>query len=215
MSEMYIARAAEILSVPKTREICEQAIESSLPDKDIHALMVIFGISGMSLRFSMEMKIPSEKCCEPKEVFSASYSQTHFVLPEYMMQKDQSLTLDDAKDKLKHAGVPEVEMAALERQLAPVSKKVNSKDSSRKVGFVSAGVESQTDGGMTPVATEDIDLPEESDSEDEERVCNCTKLHRKMFHLLYLEVLSGRETMVTEMGMRILYQPKIGKVRAV
>ncbi|GKV45246.1 hypothetical protein SLEP1_g52355 [Rubroshorea leprosula] len=101
---------------------------------------------------------------------SASYSQTHLILPEYMMQKDQSLTLDDAKDKLKQAGVPEDEMAALERQLVPASKNVNSKDSSRKVGFVSAGVESQTDGGMKPVATEDIDLPEESDSEDEERV---------------------------------------------
>ncbi|GKV18592.1 hypothetical protein SLEP1_g28952 [Rubroshorea leprosula] len=105
-----------------------------------------------------------------KRSVSASYSQTHFILPEYMMQKDQSLTLDDAKDKLKQAGVPEDEMAALERQLAPASKNVNSKDSSRKVGFVSAGVESQTDGGMKPVASEDIDLPEESDSEDEERV---------------------------------------------
>ncbi|GKV34347.1 hypothetical protein SLEP1_g42723 [Rubroshorea leprosula] len=102
-----------------------------------------------------------------KRSVSASYSQTHFILPEYMMQKDQSLALDDAKDQLKQAGVPEDEMAALERQLAPASKNVNSKDSSRKVGFVSAGVESQTDGGMKPVATEDIDLAEESDSEDE------------------------------------------------
>ncbi|GLT30360.1 hypothetical protein SLA2020_051640 [Shorea laevis] len=38
MSEMYIARAAEIFGVPKTREIYEQAIESSLPDKDVKTL---------------------------------------------------------------------------------------------------------------------------------------------------------------------------------
>lgn len=38
MYEVYIARAAEIFGVPKTREIYEQAIESGLPDKDVKTM---------------------------------------------------------------------------------------------------------------------------------------------------------------------------------
>ncbi|KAB5560549.1 hypothetical protein DKX38_005506 [Salix brachista] len=96
---------------------------------------------------------------------------THFILPEYLMQKDQRLNIDDAKDKLKQAGLPEDEMAALERQLAPAINKTTAKDSSRTVGFVSAGVQSQSDEGMQVTANqEDIELPEESDSEDDEKV---------------------------------------------
>ncbi|GLT44768.1 hypothetical protein SLA2020_186450 [Shorea laevis] len=174
MYEIYIARAAEIFGVPKTREIYEQAIESGLPDKDVKTMYPRTDGDFWNKWHEFEVQHGNEdtfrEMLRIKRSVSASYSQTHFILPEYMMQKDQSLTLDDAKDKLKQAGVPGAEMAALERQLAPASKNVNSKDSSRKVGFVSAGVESQTDGGMKPVATEDIDLPEESDSEDEERV---------------------------------------------
>lgn len=87
------------------------------------------------------------------------------------MQKDQTLSLDDAKDKLKQAGVHEDEMAALERQLAPSANNGTAKDNNRKVGFVSAGVESQTEGGIKTTANhEDIELPDESDSEDEEKV---------------------------------------------
>ncbi|KAF9595343.1 hypothetical protein IFM89_039190 [Coptis chinensis] len=38
MYEIYIACAAEIFGVPKTREIYEQAIESGLPDKDVKVM---------------------------------------------------------------------------------------------------------------------------------------------------------------------------------
>lgn len=88
------------------------------------------------------------------------------------MQKDQTVSLDDAKDKLKQAGVTEDEMAALERQLAPAANDTTARDSNRKVGFVSAGIESQPNGGLKATANvEDIDLPEESDSEeDDEKV---------------------------------------------
>ncbi|POO03693.1 Signal transduction response regulator [Trema orientale] len=106
-----------------------------------------------------------------KRSVSAGYSQTHFILPEYLMQKDQTVDLDEAKDKLKEAGVPEDEMAALERQLAPATNDATAKDGSRKVGFVSAGVESQSAGGLKVTANhEDIELPEENDSEDDEGV---------------------------------------------
>lgn len=83
------------------------------------------------------------------------------------MQKDQTVNLDEAKDKLKQAGIPEDEMAALERQLAPAVDNTVTKD--RKVGFVSAGVESQLDRGVKTSANhEDIELPEESDSDDDD-----------------------------------------------
>lgn len=82
------------------------------------------------------------------------------------------MDLDEAKEKLKEAGVAEDEMAALEKQLAPpATTDTNGGDSNRRVGFVSAGVESQSDGVIKVAAnTEDIELPEESDSEDEDKV---------------------------------------------
>ncbi|CAN0925342.1 Pre-mRNA-splicing factor SYF1 [Linum grandiflorum] len=106
-----------------------------------------------------------------KRTVTASFSQTHFILPEYMMQKDQRMSVDDAKDKLKQSGLPDDEMAALEKQLAPpVTTTDNAgKDGNRTVGFVSAGVHTQTDGGLKlNTNLEDIELPEESDSEDED-----------------------------------------------
>lgn len=116
-----------------------------------------------------------------KRSVSASYSQTHFILPEYLMQKDQGkLTLEETVDTLKRAGVPEDEMAALERQLAPAATSSTAqKDGMRALGFVSAGVESQAgvvrtadEGRKVTANPEDIELQEESDAEDdsEERV---------------------------------------------
>lgn len=67
--------------------------------------------------------------------------------------------------------LPGDEMAALERQLAPAAANdTTTKDSPRKLGFVSAGVESQPDGGPRGVVNheEDIELPEESDGEEED-----------------------------------------------
>ncbi|KAM5572086.1 hypothetical protein ABKV19_012250 [Rosa sericea] len=204
MYEIYIARAAEIFGIPKTREIYEQAIESGLPDKDVKTMCLKYaelekslgeidrarGVYVFASQFSdprsdaelwnkwheFEVQHGNEdtfrEMLRIKRSVSASYSQTHFILPEYMMQKDQRLSIDEAKDKLKQAGVPGDEMAALERQLAPAISDTPSKDSNRKVGFVSAGIESQIDGGIKVAANhEDIELPEEeSDSEDEANV---------------------------------------------
>lgn len=204
MYEIYIARAAEIFGVPKTREIYEQAIESGLPDKDVKTMCLKYaelekslgeidrarGIFVFASQFSdprsdvdfwnkwheFEVQHGNEdtfrEMLRIKRSVSASYSQTHFILPEYLMQKDQTVSLDDAKDKLKQAGVTEDEMAALERQLAPAADDTTARDSNRKVGFVSAGIESQPNGGLKATANvEDIELPEESDSEeDDEKV---------------------------------------------
>ncbi|CAM8921514.1 unnamed protein product [Rhodiola kirilowii] len=100
---------------------------------------------------------------------SASYHQTHFIPPELLMSKDQTMNMDEAKDKLRQAGISEDEMAALERQLAPPSPEAPSKETSRQVGFVSAGLESQAADGVmkTSSNTEDIELPDESDSDEE------------------------------------------------
>lgn len=83
------------------------------------------------------------------------------------MQKDQMQTLDEAKDVLKKAGVADDEMAALERQLLPTTNDASAKDAGRRLGFVSAGLQQN---GETTANREDIELPEESESEDEEKV---------------------------------------------
>ncbi|KAF7801355.1 pre-mRNA-splicing factor SYF1 [Senna tora] len=183
MYEIYIARAAEIFGVPKTREIYEQAIESGLPDKDVKTMCLKYaelekslgeidrarGIYVFASQFAdprsdsefwnkwheFEVQHGNEdtfrEMLRVKRSVSASYSQTHFILPEYLMQKDQAVPLEEAKETLKQAGVPEDQMASLEK----------------KVGFVSAGIESQANGGTNK---EEIDLPEGSDSEDDEKI---------------------------------------------
>lgn len=98
----------------------------------------------------------------------------HFILPEYLMQKDQGkLSMEETVDTLKRAGVPEDEMAALERQLAPSGALVKApKEGIRAVSFVSGGVEgavkTQADNGQFRNPDE-IELGEEegSDAENE------------------------------------------------
>lgn len=83
------------------------------------------------------------------------------------MQKDQMQTLEEAKDVLKQAGVDDDQMAAIERQLEPNVDETATRDKSRVVGFVSAGVV-ESGAQKTTANNEDIELPEESDSEGEE-----------------------------------------------
>ena len=87
------------------------------------------------------------------------------------MQKDLKPNSEEAMDPQKRNGILGDDMAALERQLAPPANDAAAKDSTRLLGFVSAGVESQTEGGLKVAANkEDIELPDESDSEDEGNV---------------------------------------------
>ncbi|KAG6531062.1 hypothetical protein ZIOFF_004832 [Zingiber officinale] len=200
MYEIYIARAASIFGVPKTREIYQQAIESGLHDNDAKKMCLKYAELEKNLGeidraraiyvFASQFADPRSdpdfwKKWKDFEIqhgnedtfremlrigrsVSASYSQTHVILPEYLMQKDQKMNLEEAVDTLKRAGVPEDEMAALERQLAPATNNLPSKDGVRTVSFVSAGSESQSDGVRQVTAnSEDIELPEESDSDDE------------------------------------------------
>lgn len=87
------------------------------------------------------------------------------------MQKDKLVDVEEAKDELKKAGLPEDEMAALERQLlVPTSTTDAVKDGGRIVGFVSAGVTSQSGENQGKPLTrngEDIELPDESDDESD------------------------------------------------
>ncbi|KAL3815064.1 hypothetical protein ACJIZ3_016332 [Penstemon smallii] len=199
MYEIYIARAAEIFGVAKTREIYEQAIESGLPDKDVKVMCIKYAELEKSLgeidrgralykhasQFADPRSDPDfwnkwhefevqhgnedtfREMLRVKRSVSASYSQTHFILPEYLMQKDQMQTLEEAKDVLKKAGVADDEMAALERQLLPTADDSAMKDTGRRLGFVSAGMQN---GGEGTENREDIELPEDSDSEDDEKV---------------------------------------------
>lgn len=199
MYEIYIARAAEIFGVPRTREIYEQAIESGLPDKDVKVMCLKYAELEKSLgeidraralyKHSSQFADPRSdpdfwnkwhefevqhgnedtfrEMLRVKRSVSASYSQTHFILPEYLMQKDQMQTLEEAKDVLKKAGVADDEMAALERKLVPPENDTKGKEQSRVVGFVSAGVV-ESNGQKVTANNEDIELPEESDSEEED-----------------------------------------------
>jgi len=87
------------------------------------------------------------------------------------MQKDKLLDVEDAKGELKRAGLPEDEMAALERQLLSTTTPTEpAKDGGRRVGFVSAGVISQSgenEGKPVTGNGEDIELPDESDDESD------------------------------------------------
>lgn len=203
MYEIYIARAAEIFGVSKTREIYEQAIESGLPDKDVKVMCLKYAELEKSLseidraralyKHASQFADPRSdsdfwakwqdfevvhgnedtyrEMLRVKRSVSASYSQTHFILPEYLMPKDQMQTLEEAKDVLKKAGVADDEMTALEKQLLPSDNGTSTKDANRVLGFVSAGVQSTGDEAQKVAANkEDIELPEESDSEDDEKV---------------------------------------------
>ncbi|GMH30328.1 hypothetical protein Nepgr_032171 [Nepenthes gracilis] len=204
MYEIYIARAAEIFGVPKTREIYEQAIQYGLPDsKDVKTMCLKYaelekslgeidrarGVYTYASQFAdprtdsdfwsrwhdFEVQHGNEdtfrEMLRIKRSVSASFSQTHFILPEYLMQKDESTNLGKAVDALKQAGVTEDEMAALERKLVPEARDTLEKESGgRMVGFVSAGVESQDIGQQVVANQEEIELPEESDSEGEDKV---------------------------------------------
>ncbi|KAL5704901.1 hypothetical protein ACHQM5_023263 [Ranunculus cassubicifolius] len=195
MFEVYILRAAEIFGVPKTREIYEKAIESGLPNKDAKTMCLKYAelekslgeidrtravyiylsqfadprsdIDFWSKWHEFEIQHGNEdtfrEMLRIKRSVSASYSQMHFVQAEHLMQKDQKVSVEATMDTVKRAGVPEDEMAALERQFAPPT----ANDGARKLGFVSAGVESQ---GTLKVNHEDIDLPDGSDTEDDENV---------------------------------------------
>lgn len=112
-----------------------------------------------------------------KRSVSASYSQMHFILPEYLMQKDQGkVSLEETVDNLKRAGVPDDEMVALERQLAPAGAAVsNPRDGLRALGFVSAGVEIQGNSQRESASAQhalknadEIELQEEEESDAEE-----------------------------------------------
>ncbi|ONM25628.1 Tetratricopeptide repeat (TPR)-like superfamily protein [Zea mays] len=204
MYEIYIARAAELFGVPRTRQIYEQAIESGLPDKDVLTMCMKFAELERSLGEidrSRAIYVHASNYADPnnpdfwkkwndfeiqhgnedtfremlriKRTVAASRSQTHFILPEYLMQKDHRLNLDEAVDTLKRAGVPEDEMAALERQLAPgpstapAATPTAPASANRTMNFVSAGVEAQADSSRQQAGNnEDIELPDESDDEE-------------------------------------------------
>ncbi|CAM6119372.1 unnamed protein product [Calypogeia fissa] len=104
-----------------------------------------------------------------KRSVSASYSQMHFILPEYLMQRESgNVSLEEAVDTLKRAGVPEDEMAALERQIAPPRSPL--KEGMRSLGFISGGVEGQKESSpRRNVASnpDEIELEEESEEEED------------------------------------------------
>ncbi|KAI3905328.1 hypothetical protein MKX01_040019 [Papaver californicum] len=118
MYEIYVARAAKFFSVLKTREIYQQAIvnkdvttmcmkyadlEKSLGETDRARVIYIFSSQFADPRSENDFW---SRWHEFERSVSASYSQTHFILQENLMQKE---TVDS--DTMKHAGAPEDEIA--------------------------------------------------------------------------------------------------------
>ncbi|XVF59163.1 hypothetical protein PTKIN_Ptkin07bG0253600 [Pterospermum kingtungense] len=171
MYEIYIARAAEIFGVPKTREIYERAIESALPDNDMMKICLKYAQLEKGLReidrargiylFASQFADQISDFWDIWQEFEVRHgSEESF---RDMLRTKRSF----CASYLKQAGISEDEMAALERQLLPAANNAVVKDSARNVGFVSAGVEAQADGGMkTRANVEEIVLPEENDSDD-------------------------------------------------
>jgi pre-mRNA-splicing factor SYF1 len=200
MYEIYIARAAEIFGVPKTREIYEQAIEKGgLQDVDVKLMCIKYAELEKSLGeidrarsiyqhaadFAESRLHPDfwkswhdfevlhgnentyREMLRIRRSVDAKYSQTHIFMPEYNMLKEPNI--EETMDTLKKAGLPDDEMAALERQLVPSS---GNDASTRKLEFISAS--GDLTGGVPRLApplaaiNEDIELPEESDNEEDD-----------------------------------------------
>uniref|UniRef100_A0A2N9GFE4 Uncharacterized protein n=1 Tax=Fagus sylvatica TaxID=28930 RepID=A0A2N9GFE4_FAGSY len=160
MYEIYIARAAEIYGVPKTREIYEQAIESGLPDKDVKIMYLKYAELEKSLGEidrARGVYISASQFADPPSDGDV-WNKWH----EFEVQHGNE---DTFREMLC------IKRSVSERQLAPVVDNAAAKDSSRKVGFVCAGVESQSDGAIeVAVNHEDIELSEESDLDNDEKV---------------------------------------------
>jgi pre-mRNA-splicing factor SYF1 len=160
MYEIYIARAAEIYGVPKTREIYEQAIESGLPDKDVKIMYLKYAELEKSLGEidrARGVYISASQFADPPSDGDV-WNKWH----EFEVQHGNE---DTFREMLR------IKRSVSERQLAPVVDNAAAKDSSRKVGFVCAGVESQSDGAIeVAVNHEDIELSEESDLDNDEKV---------------------------------------------
>ncbi|PWA64196.1 tetratricopeptide repeat (TPR)-like superfamily protein [Artemisia annua] len=192
MYEIYIARAAEIYGVPKTREIYAQAISSEgLPEKDAMKMCIMYAELEKSLGEidrARQIYLYASRLADPRfegdfwtkwhkfEVnhgnedtfrdmlrIKRSVSARHSQTHVFLPDYLQKPTVDEAMDQLKRTGAPEDEMEALERQLAP---KENS--AARKLGFVSSSIQlSETASGLIQ-NQEEIELPEGSESDEED-----------------------------------------------
>ncbi|CAI5467872.1 unnamed protein product [Closterium sp. Yama58-4] len=121
--ELFIARAAELFGVAKTRDIYERAIESGLPDADVKRMCLRYAALERRLGEidrARAIFVHASQLADPrsdgefweawnafeiahgnedtfrdmlriKRSVSASYSQMHFILPEYLMKSIPSV----------------------------------------------------------------------------------------------------------------------------
>nr|XP_043636004.1 pre-mRNA-splicing factor SYF1-like [Erigeron canadensis] len=167
--EIYIARAAEIFGVPKTREIYEQAIVSDgLPDKDAMKMCIKYAELEKSLGEiyrAREIYVQSSCLAHSDGIFWKKWHDfevQHGNEDTYrdMLRIKRSVYDIMPQHTLVQKSTGEDQMAALERQLAPAA--------ARKLGYVSGGVqESQKESGILQ-NQEEIDLPGGSDSDEED-----------------------------------------------
>ncbi|XP_078445023.1 tetratricopeptide repeat (TPR)-like superfamily protein [Wolffia australiana] len=198
MYEIYIARAAKIFGVPKTREIYEQAIESGLPDNDVKTMCLKYAELEKSLgelarahaifRFASQFADPriDEEFWQKwndfevqhgnEETFREMRRIKRSVLASFS-QTHLNLAenlMQRAEQKLEElkSGDAVDGMAALERQVeaaaARAAPQLADGGAARMLGFVSAGVESQ-DSGKKAAAAPAVNA-EEIELPDEDEV---------------------------------------------
>ncbi|KAF5822445.1 putative tetratricopeptide-like helical domain superfamily [Helianthus annuus] len=193
MYEIYIARAAEIFGVPKTREIYEQAIVSDgLPEKDAMKMCIRYAELEKSLGEidrARKIYVYASWLADPRWPDSDFWVKWHEFEVNHgnedtfrdMLRIKRSVT---ARHSQTHVMLPESlmqkangdetamdeskkaedEMAALERKVAPDTAK-NDTNAAR---FVHGGVQlSEKESGLIQ-NKEEIELPEGSGSDEED-----------------------------------------------
>ncbi|KAM0052284.1 putative tetratricopeptide-like helical domain superfamily [Helianthus debilis subsp. tardiflorus] len=197
MYEIYIARAAEIFGVPKTREIYEQAIVSDgLPEKDAMKMCLKYAELEKSLGEidrARKIYVYASWLADPRWPDSDFWIKWHDFEVNHgnedtfrdMLRIKRSVT---ARHSQTHVMLPESlmqkangdgtamdeskkaedEMAALERKVAPDTAKNVAANDTNAARFVHGGVQlSEKESGLIQ-NKEEIELPEGSGSDEED-----------------------------------------------
>ncbi|CAI5987570.1 unnamed protein product [Closterium sp. NIES-64] len=216
--ELFIARAAELFGVAKTRDIYERAIESGLPDADVKRMCLRYAALERRLGEidrARAIFVHASQLADPrsdgefweawnafeiahgnedtfrdmlriKRSVSASYSQMHFILPEYLMKSTPSVPREGdtgrGREGAPGEGLLDVpaaggmdSMEALEQAAAGKAAAGGAGEGAAKPRvpmFVSGGTvqEQETGAGVKSQQAnpEEIELADEEEEEEEE-----------------------------------------------
>ncbi|KAK9705684.1 hypothetical protein RND81_07G075400 [Saponaria officinalis] len=162
MYEIYIDRAAEIFGVPQTREIYEQEIPSALPDKDVMTMCMKYA----------ELEKSLGEIDRARAIYTyASQFVDPRTDPDFWTKWNDFEVQHGNEDMFREMLRIRRTVAASFSQLAPPpDRDITVTDKTMTLGFVRVGHESQSEAMRTDVNQKDIELPDENDVEDDEKV---------------------------------------------